>query len=106
MPFKSFQVGYLPLFVEIRCSNLGGQCRGRRFRFEKIWLQEEGCEFVIQNVWALPSRGPRYSRYVRIRDTHVALLDWQHKVEIEKVREKLGVTFDQPSSNELRMYRE
>lgn len=46
---------HLPLVVEIRNFNSGSPRRGRRLKFEKMWLQREGCENVIRHAWASPS---------------------------------------------------
>lgn len=64
----------LPLLVEIRSSLVVQNCRSRRFHFEDMWLQGEGCENVIQCAWSSSSVGVLlFQVYEKIRDK---LLCW------------------------------
>ncbi|KAM1243011.1 hypothetical protein TB2_034080 [Malus domestica] len=50
-----FESDHLPLIVEIQSTRSGKIRRGKRFKFEEIWLQREGCENMIKTVWSTSS---------------------------------------------------
>ncbi|XP_070683541.1 uncharacterized protein [Malus domestica] len=97
---------HLPILVKIRSVvELPSKKRGRRFRFEDMWLQEESCEETVSSAWSKPAVGLfLFQLYEKIQFTKCALLAWQKEVfgfakaVIAKVRDKLGVLFEQPPS--------
>ncbi|KAM2450907.1 hypothetical protein TB2_008327 [Malus domestica] len=70
--------------------------------------EDASCENTIADAWSVERRGAHLTRVCdKIRATRVALLDWQRntfrntKLEIAKVRDKLGILFDHPHSSDL-----
>lgn len=103
---------HLPVLVEIQSASVVWARKGRRFLFEEMWLQGEGCNNVIQGAWVMSCKGvPLFQVCEKIYATRMVLLEWQRNVfgstrlAIAKVREKLGVLFEHPPSMESRVCR-
>lgn len=99
---------HLPIVVEIRNSVGGTPWKSCRFQFEEMCLQESSYEETVAVAWSVQWRGSPLTRVCdKIRATRVALLEWQRasfantKMEISKVRNKLGVWFEHPPSPNL-----
>ncbi|KAM1746300.1 hypothetical protein ACFX11_012942 [Malus domestica] len=88
------KLDHLPILMEIRSAmELPSRMRGRRFRFEEMWLRDESCEETVSSTWSKLVVGlPLFQLCEMIRFTRYALLAWKNelfgstKAEIAKVQ--------------------
>ncbi|XP_061993936.1 uncharacterized protein LOC133711869 [Rosa rugosa] len=92
-----------PLLIEV---NPEPPCRmffPKRFRFEEMWYQHEGCSSVVDRGWMTPSTGaPMLQVGQKIKHTGNLLLEWhagvfqQRHVEMRLVQDKLATIMSKP----------
>ncbi|KAM1543280.1 hypothetical protein COP1_012923 [Malus domestica] len=76
------KLDHLPILVEIRSAmELPSRMRGRRFRFEEMWLRDESCEETVSSTLSKLVVGlPLFQLCEMIRFTRYALLAWKNEV--------------------------
>jgi len=69
---------HLPLLLKLRKTPAGPKHGRRRFMFENMWIQEEGCENVIREAWSINyCADPRQQLEYKIRACAAALSRWK-----------------------------
>lgn len=55
-------------------------CPDHPFKFEQIWLREDGCRVTVNNVWGPTSRSATMVQIAtKIRVCREKILDWSHQ---------------------------
>ncbi|XP_062017671.1 uncharacterized protein LOC133734024 [Rosa rugosa] len=68
---------HLLILLEVREHMQTKRRRGRRFRFEELWLREEDCKQIVEQSWESGSGSDAFSKICdKIRRTRSALESW------------------------------
>uniref|UniRef100_A0A2N9GN60 Reverse transcriptase zinc-binding domain-containing protein n=1 Tax=Fagus sylvatica TaxID=28930 RepID=A0A2N9GN60_FAGSY len=58
--------------------------RKRRFQFKEFWVQQEGCEDIIQEAWQADFGGSTmFNLWHKLKNCHMSLLRWQQAKPVQ-----------------------